>query len=211
MEVLKKIKKGLKIVALFLGRHLLNYRFIGVLIGILLTLIACNKDSNGDKPYEDPRYFGYMEAKVNGEYKSWGDSMALNRGNCDAFGCVYGCTLGVQSVYLYTLPDVPETIGIIFDVSEGWGCEELDAWYSISVGEENIGHYGSRDLCEDDDPFTQTTYICHDVKFTITNVGNNIFRGTFSFTASRNCGEEQVVITDGKFEFETKLPLCDYN
>ena len=179
------------------------FRPIGAIIGLFFVLLACNKDSDSNGEYEyDPRYFGYMEAKVNGELKSWGNAMAT-------VPVYYDCFVGVNSVYLYTLPERPEMIYLRFDVSEGWGCEGVSASYSISDSDEHVLHYGSRDLCEDDDPFTPTTYICHDVSFTMNNVGNDIYRGTFSFTASRNCGEDIGVVTEGKFEFKVGLPPCD--
>lgn len=164
--------------------------------------MACNKDSDGDKPYEDPRYFGYMEARVNGELKSWGNAMAT-------IPTYWTCFVGVNSVYLYTLPENPEMIYLRFDVHEDWGCEGVNASYSIFYGNENVDHYDSRDICEDDDQFTPNTYICHDVNFNLSYVGNDIYRGTFSFKASRNCGEQEVVVTDGKFEFKTGAPTCD--
>lgn len=175
---------------------------LGYVFSILVVLLACSKDSNSDKEYEDPRYYGYFEAKVNGELRSWGNAMA-------SIPAYYNCFVGVNSVYLYTSPEIPEMIYLRFDVHEDWGCEGVNASYSIFEGDENIVHYDSRDLCEDDDPFTPTTYICHDVSFTMNNVGNDIYRGTFSFTASRNCGEDLVVVTEGKFDFKTEAPPCD--
>lgn len=191
-------------------------RFVKAGIAIFLLLLACGKDSDSDNDYEDPRFHGSMEAKVNGELKVWPSTIALARCNCDPFGCACACNDGLQCGYVGSLPDVTETIGIRWDVSEDYGCADLDAWYAISdvdniSGGDAIIHYGSRDICEDEDPFTPNTYICHQVSFTITPVGDDIYRGTFSFVASRNCGEEEVVVTDGKFEVKIAGTLCDSN
>ncbi len=197
------LKKRLRVIAHFMGRHILSYRFISVLICILVVLIACNKDSDRNKPYEDPRYFGYMEARVNGELKTWEAATVIIPHD-------YPCFNGVSGGYKYVLPDSPETINIMFDMSPEFRCEEYYASYTITV-DGNISHYGSRDICEDEDPLTPNTYLCHDVSFTMNPIGNDIYKGTFSFVASRNCGEEVFTITEGKFEVKTGGNKCDYH
>lgn len=176
------------------------YRLLGYLTSILIVLLACSKDSDSDFNWEyeeDPSSSGYMEAKVNGELKVWEGAVPFICHDCGCFNMVHSA-----------VPNATEMVTIVFDMPEGYECGEFEASYSIGEG-ENLIYYGSKGICDDDDPLTPA-YTCHDVSITINHVRGNLYSGTFSFTASRNCGEEVVLITDGKFEIESTSPMCDY-
>ncbi len=176
----------------------------------MILAVGCSKESDSYIKDGDPPFLGSMEAKINGELKTWGIVLPLEVcgdgfwGDVDCI-CCRGIQTGMDNIII---PEITEEISIYWDLSEEFAekltCSDVEASYDIRAG-DSLTYYSTRDLC---DP---AGWICHDISFSITFVGNDVYKGTFSFVASSNCGEEEVVITDGKFEFKTELPLCDRN
>lgn len=182
----------------------------------LLMLVACSKDSDGDvvidpnDDIEDPRFLGSMEAKINGQLKVWGTAVPFIPVDCGLFDCASpDCFRQFQSGGVGEPDSV--YIGILFDITdpERYGCD-IEMHYVVTDYSvpDSLRYYSTRNICEDDDPSTPR-YICNDWSFNITPSGNNRYRGTFEFVATRNCGQDSVVITEGKFEISSKKPPCN--
>lgn len=193
------------------------YRFVVLIFTALLLIVSCSKDSAGgdgiadpDGTIEDPRFFGSMEAKINGKLKVWGTAAPFVVVDCGLFGCVSAdCFRQFQSGGIGEPDSI--TVGIRFDIRdpEQYGCD-IEAWYEITDFSvpDSLLYYSTRDICEDDDPLTPR-YFCNDWSFDINHVGNDIYRGTFEFVATRDCAQDSVVITEGKFEIKAEVPPCE--
>lgn len=192
------------------------YRFLVLIFTGLLLLASCSKDSDGGDGIADPddivdpRFFGSMEAKINGKLKVWEAAAAIGYAECGWDGCVApSCLRSFQSGGVGGPDSVTISINFYIEDPEEYGCD-MEAGYvieNLTLPESRI-IYSTRDICEEEDPSTPR-YFCNDWTFSISQARTNIYRGTFSFIATRNCAQDSIVITEGKFEIKSEVPPCN--
>jgi len=168
------------------------------LLLITVLVFACSKSDDSDDSFA-----GTMEATINGElvvfdYASGAGHFDLDNSCIEPFYRIIGGTDD----------EINDGHAILFDfdaVHQGVGTYNTYATYIRYIGPYNNGFnytvYSSERYCEED----QTDYM-EEGEVTITSTDNNRYQGTFRFNLSYGCGEDVVVITDGKFDISQRLP-----
>ena len=167
-----------------------------------VLLLACSKSDDSDDSFT-----GTMEAIINGElvvfdYAHGNGHFDLDNSCIEPFGSITGSTED-------QITD-GHSISFHFDaLHQGVGTYNTLASYIRRSGPYNNGFnytvYSSERYCEEDQ-----TYYMEEGEVTITSTDNDRYKGTFRFNLSYGCGDDVVVITDGKFDISQRLPTSCY-
>lgn len=182
-----------------------NYWCFSLLFAILLLLAACSKGSND----EDDDFKPYMEVRINnGERIVTKDINQLGEMECGWLGCSPGkCIYGVRGNWIGVsgIPDQHIQIEFANNIELG-----IDVTAQYLVFDEDIQEtisYWTIDYCEDSErPNGYNIY--NDISLSINPLGNNRYRGTFSFEVSNNC-RESVIVIEGEFGIKSEIPICE--
>ena len=171
------------------------YQYAVLLLSLLALVTSCSNESDGSDDFVP-----YMEARINGELIVTNNVQVYESNWIDEPACIYR----IRGDWSRS-PHLAQVLRIDFPRHGGMLLQA-----SYDVFEEEVGdvvEYWTIDYCETpEDPDGYNVY--NDVSFTINHVGNNIYRGVFSFEVSVNC-REKVLTIEGQFEIKSEIPLCE--